>query len=187
MSDMNRFVLESGAIPTLTWLDGCSAGEQAIEELVDIGMESGVAAFNVIPDRNYTPGAPDEKLCNLQDVVALCERRGLPLIGGTEMNGPGQKFVDDFDSDALDPLRSVFLKGGRILYAHTVLQSMQGMGYLSGWAQDSFADVFAKNDFYSEFGHVFQPFGEERLRNGLSVNQDPEEILANARKAVAVE
>jgi hypothetical protein len=33
MADMNRFVLESGAIPTLTWLDGTSEGEKAIEEL----------------------------------------------------------------------------------------------------------------------------------------------------------
>ena len=103
------------------------------------------------------------------------------------MNGPGQKFVDDFDSDALDPLRSVFLKGGRILYAHTVLQGMAGMGYLSEWAENSFADVFAKNDFFAEFGHAFQPFGEDRLREGLSVNQGPEEVLDNARKAVAAE
>ena len=187
MSDMNRFSLLCGAIPTLAWLDGCSSGEQAIEELVDIGMGSGVAAFNVIPDRNYTPGSPDEKLRNLQEVVALVERRGLPLIGGTEMNGPGQKFVDDFDSDALDPLRSVFLKGGRILYAHTVLQGMAGMGYLSEWAENSFADVFAKNDFYAEFGHAFRPFGEDRLREGLSADQGPEEVLDNARKAVAAE
>ena len=103
------------------------------------------------------------------------------------MNGPGQKFVDDFDSDALDPLRSVFLKGGRILYAHTVLQGMASMGYLSEWAKNSFADVFAKNDFYAEFGHTFQPFGEDRLREGLSVNQGPEEVLDNARKAIAAE
>ena len=28
MADMNRFVLESGAIPTLTWLDGTTDGEK---------------------------------------------------------------------------------------------------------------------------------------------------------------
>ena len=28
MADMNRFVQESGAIPTLTWLDGTSDGEK---------------------------------------------------------------------------------------------------------------------------------------------------------------
>lgn len=103
------------------------------------------------------------------------------------MNGPGQKFVDDFDSDALDPLRSVFLKGGRILYAHTVLQGMASMGYVSEWAQNSFADTFAKNDFFAKFGHAFQPVGEDRLREGLSLDQGPEEVLANARKSVATE
>ena len=33
MADMNRFVLESGAIPTLTWLDGTADGEKSLEEL----------------------------------------------------------------------------------------------------------------------------------------------------------
>ena len=33
LSDMNRFILECGAIPTLTWLNGESEGEQAVEEL----------------------------------------------------------------------------------------------------------------------------------------------------------
>ena len=185
MPDMNRFTLLCGAIPTLTWLDGCSAGEQAIEELTDVAMATGVAAFNVIPDRNYTPGSPDRKLLNLQEVVAMTERRGLPLIGGTEMNSPGQKFVDDFDSDELYPLRPAFLRGAHILYSHTVLQGMAGMGYLSDWATNSFADVFAKNDFYNAFGEAFSPRGENRLRDGLSSQRGPDEILELARSAVA--
>ena len=185
MPDMNHFTLLCGAIPTRTWLDGCSAGEKAIEELTDVAMATGVAAFNVIPDRNYTPGSPDQKLANLQEVVAMTERRGLPLIGGTEMNSPGQKFVDDFDSDALYPLRPAFLKGAHILYAHTVLQGMAGMGYLSEWAANSFTDVFAKNDFFNAFGETFSPRGEDRLRDGLSPERGPEEILELARSAVA--
>ncbi len=185
MSDMNRFVLLCGAIPTLTWLDGCSAGEQAIEELTDVAMATGVAAFNVIPDRNYTPGSPDEKLRNLQEVIAMTERRGLPLIGGTEMNSPGQKFVDDFDSPALEPFRPVFRKGGRILYAHTVLQGMADMGYLSDWAENSFDDVFAKNDFFSELGDILEPQVEEQFRDSSASAQDPVEILSLARSILA--
>src|SRR5208283_955924 len=65
MADMNRFILESGAIPTLAWLDGASEGEKSIEELFDVGMASGAAALNLIPDRNYTPGLRDRKLENL--------------------------------------------------------------------------------------------------------------------------
>ena len=185
MADMNRFTLQCGAIPTLAWLDGFSAGEQAIEELVDVGMASGVAAVNVIPDRNYTPGSPDDKLKNLEQFVALAERRGLPLIGGTEMNGPGQKFVDDFDSAELDPLRPVFRKGGRILYAHTVLQGAASLGYLSDWAAASFTDLAAKNDFFSELGGLLEPRAEERFREALAPEPAPAEILDHARQALA--
>ena len=144
-----------------------------------------MASFNVIPDRNYTPGSPDRKLLNLQEVVALTARRGLPLIGGTEMNSPGQKFVDDFDADERYPLRPAFLKGAHILYAHTVLQGMAGMGYLSDWAANSFADVFAKNDFFNAFGEAFSPRGEDRFRDGLSSERGPDEILSLAQAAVA--
>ena len=74
-----------------------------------------------------------------------------------------------------------FLKGAHVLYAHTVLQGMAGMGYLGEWAENSFADVFAKNDFFNAFGESFSPRGEDRLRDGLSPNQGPEEVLALAR------
>jgi hypothetical protein len=113
MADMNRFVLEAGGIPTITWLDGTSEGEKSIEELVDVAMSTGAAALNIIPDRNYTPGVKDVKLANLYAVVELAKRRGLPVIVGTEMNSPGNKFVDSFDSAELKPLMPVFLEGMR--------------------------------------------------------------------------
>ena len=122
MADMNRFVLNSGAIPTLAWLDGTSDGEKCIEELFQVGMASGAAALNVIPDRNYTPGAKDQKLRNLYDVVALAEKHHFPVVVGTEMNSPGNKFVDSFATEELRPLAPVFLRGAHIIYAHSVLQ-----------------------------------------------------------------
>ena len=73
-------------MPTITWLDGTSDGEAAIEELVEVSRSTGAVAFNIIPDRNYTPNSPDQKLANLQHVIRLTEDLGLPLIGGTEMN-----------------------------------------------------------------------------------------------------
>jgi len=115
----------------------------------------------------------------------MTERRGLPLIGGTEMNSSGQKFVDDFDSPALEPFRPVFRKGGRILYAHTVLQGMADMGYLSDWAENSFDDVFAKNDFFSELGDILEPQVEEQFRDSSASVQDPVEILSLARSILA--
>ena len=95
IAKMNRFVASSvGAIPTVAWLDGSSDGERRMDEFVDIAIASGAAALNVIPDRNYTPGEPDDKVKNLYAVVTLAERRGFPIVAGTEMNAPGQKFVE---------------------------------------------------------------------------------------------
>jgi hypothetical protein len=178
MSDMNRFALQSGAIPALTWLDGTSDGEKCIGELIEISMASGVAAVNIIPDRNFTAGVKDEKLANLYDIVERAEALHLPVLVGTEMNSPGNKFVDDFDTEELAPLMPVFTKGMHIIYAHSVLQQAAGLGYLSDWAAAAFANVEAKNKFYETFGAQFAPGQEEGLA-GVSETSTPDEILAS--------
>jgi hypothetical protein len=177
MADMNRFVLECGAIPTLTWLDGTSDGGKTSEELIQVAMASGAAAINIIPDRNCTAGVKDQKLQNLYDVVALAEKHHFPVIVGTEMNAPGNKFVDDFSTAELKPLVPVFLKGAHIVYAHSVLQRESGLGYLSGWAKKSFAKTAAKNDFFEKLGHQLQPAVEDRL-SGLLSDVTPENVFA---------
>ncbi|HUB87353.1 MAG TPA: hypothetical protein VMB22_05640 [Verrucomicrobiae bacterium] len=173
---MNQFVLDSGAIPTVTWLDGLSEGEKAIEELFEVSMRSGAAAINIIPDRNYTPGVKDEKLKNLCDVIELSEKHGFPIVVGTEMNAPGNKFVDDFTTAELKPFAPVFLKGAHIIYAHSVLQRESGLGYLSDWAKKNFKSAAAKNDFFGRLGRQLQPAGEDQLRN-LPATATPESIL----------
>jgi hypothetical protein len=177
MSDMNRFVLECGAIPTIAWLDGTTDGEKAIEELFEVAKSTGAAALNIIPDRNYTPGVKDQKVKNLYDVVALAEKHHFPIIVGTEMNAPGNKFVDSFETAELAPLVPVFLKGAHIAYAHSVLQQQSGMGYLSAWAQETFPTVAAKNEFYEKLGRDLQPANEDCLR-GLAANATPAQVLA---------
>ena len=180
MADMNRFVLEAGAIPTLTWLDGSSEGEQAIEELFAVAVSSGAAALNIIPDRNYTPGVKDQKLKNLYAVVELAEKHHFPVIVGTEMNAPGNKFVDAFQTAELAPLVPVFLRGAYIIYAHSVLQRQSGLGYLSPWAKKTFASVPARNQFFEKLGHQLTPRKEEQLR-GLKPDVTPDAILATIR------
>jgi hypothetical protein len=177
MADMNRFVLESGAIPTIAWLDGTTDGEKAIEELFEVAKSTGAAALNIIPDRNYTPGVKDQKVKNLYDVVALAEKHHFPIIVGTEMNAPGNKFVDSFETAELAPLVPVFLKGAHIAYAHSVLQQQSGMGYLSAWAQKMFPTVAAKNEFYAKLGRDLQPAHKGRLR-GLAADATAAQVLA---------
>lgn len=177
MADMNRFVLECGAIPTLTWLDGTSDGEKAIEELFEVAKSTGAAALNIIPDRNYTPGVKDQKLKNLQDVVALAGKHQFPIIVGTEMNAPGNKFVDAFETAELAPLVPAFLKGAHIVYAHSVLQRQSGLGYLSAWARKTFPTTATKNEFYRKLGRDLSPAHEHRL-HGLAADATPDQVLA---------
>ena len=178
MADMNRFVLSCGAIPTLGWLDGMSDGEQAIDELIAVARAGGVAALNIIPDRNYTPGVKDQKLKHLQDIVALAQAHDFPILVGTEMNSPGNKFVDSFETAELAPLVPIFLRGAHIVYAHSVLQRQAGLGYLSPWAAKAFPTVAVKNDFFEQLGRALQPAAEDRLA-GLTAGVDPGQILAS--------
>jgi len=178
MADTNRFILAAGGIPTVTWLDGTSEGEKAIEELLEVSKATGAAAINIIPDRNYGVGHGEEKLANLYSVIKLAEKLHLPVVVGTEMNSPGQKFVDDFASSELSPLVPVFIKGACIFYAHSVLQRQCGLGYMSDWAKKNFKDVVEKNEFFETVGNSLQPQDEDKL-GGLSEDVTTREILDN--------
>ncbi len=175
MADTNRFILAAGGMPVHTWLDGTSAGERAIEELLDVAVSMGAVALNVIPDRNYTPGSQDQKVKNLYHVIEVARRRHLVVVEGTEMNSPGQKFVDDFNTDELAPLLPMFLKGAHIIYAHSVLQRQCGLGYCSAWADAQFGTAERKNAFFEEIGATLKPQDEDRL-NEVTEAASPEEI-----------
>lgn len=164
MTDTNQFFLEAGAIPTVAWLDGTSEGEREMENLLEITMSTGAAAINIIPDRNYIPGVKDVKLENLYKVVELAEKLNLPVLVGTEMNSPGQKFVDSFGTKELFHLVPVFLKGANIVYAHSVLQDQCGLGYTSEWAKENFRDTKKKNEFYENLGRLIEPQRQEECK-----------------------
>ena len=104
----------------------------------------------------------------------------LPVIVGTEMNSPGQKFVDSFESTELSPLVPVFLKGAYIVYAHSVLENASSLGYTSQWAGRNFPGAAEKNEFFRELGEKLQPQSENKLA-GLDENITPEQILRKIR------
>ena len=139
-------------------------------------MATGAAALNIIPDRNYIPGVKDQNLKNLYDIVELAERRHFPVIVGTEMNAPGNKFVDSFEKAELAPLLPIFLKGAHIAYAHSVLQRQSGLGYLSAWAKKAFPTVAARNEFFEKLGRELRPEKEDGLR-GLTAQASPAQLL----------
>ena len=143
---------------------------------MEVAVKTGVAAVNIVPDRNFTPGVKNQKLKNLYHFVKLAEEFNLPIVVGTEMNSPGQKFVDDFNSDELTPLLPTFLKGAHIVYAHSVLQKHCKLGYLSNWAKKHFSSTAEKNQFYQTIGSQLDPERQDMLTS-FNNETKPDRIL----------
>jgi len=163
MQEFNDFVIKAGALAVLTWLDGTSDGESDIKKLFDVNIAAGAAVVNIIPDRNFTAGVNNEKLANLRKIVDYASEKEMPIVVGTEMNSPGQRFIDDFKSAELLPFIDIFRKGALVVYAHTALQRYANMGYLSGWAKQKFETVAEKNRFFEKLGEILQPCQQEKL------------------------
>ena len=181
VEEVNQLVTACGALPCATWLDGLSAGEQAMEELLNLLIGKGAVALNIVPDRNWNIADPEMrrvKIRNLYAVVALAEKLDLPLNIGTEMNAPGQKMIDDFDAPELVPVRQAFLDGAYFIYGHTVMQRGLGLGYQSQWAQQHLPTRRERNAFYTRLGRLIPPgeAGLEHLRRS-QVHRSPEKFL----------
>lgn len=160
VEEFHRFVTACGAIPCATWLDGTSPGEQAMPELLDLLISRGVAALNIVPDRNWNiadPAVKNLKLQKLYEVVALADKLDLPLNIGTEMNAFGQKWVDDLDGPELAPVKQAFSDGAFFIYGHTVAQKTLGRGYQSDWAAQHLPTRRRRNAFYTQLGQAVQP------------------------------
>ena len=158
--DVSRLMTACGALPCATWLDGTSAGEQALEEELNLLVGQGAAALNIVPDRNWNIADPETrrvKVRNLYQAVELAEKLALPLNIGTEMNSYGQKLVDDFDAPELAPVRTAFLAGADFIYGHTRMQRVAGLGYQSDWARAHLPARRERNAFYTQVGRLTPP------------------------------
>lgn len=189
VEEFHSLVTACGAIPTATWLDGLSDGEQRTPELLDLLIGKGAAALNLIPDRNWNVADPDlraVKVRNLHEVVALAADLDLPLNIGTEMNSFGLKIVDDFDAPALLPVRDAFLDGAYFIYGHTVAQRSLGLGYQSDWVAKSLPTRRERNRFYMRLGQLVEP-GRRKLLTRLcesAATMTPDDLLSAISKIV---
>mgnify|MGYP005838806119 CR=1 FL=1 len=168
-----------GALPCAAWLDGMSAGEQAIDELLNLLISKGVVGFNIIPDRNWNFADPDvkkKKVAALYQVVQIAQDLALPLNIGTEMNSFGQKLIDDFDTHELAPLRKAFLDGAQFIYGHTQMARRWGLGYQSAWAKAALPERAARNRFYTQVGKHLSP--EKAGAFTFDAAMTPDAILA---------
>jgi hypothetical protein len=182
LDEYHGMIEACGALPCATWLDGTSAGEQAIEELMSLLIAKGAVAMNIVPDRNWNiadPATRALKVSKLHEIVRIAGELDLPLNVGTEMNSPGNKLVDDFGVPEMAPLRQAFLDGAHFIYGHTVMQRALGLGYQSEWARAHFPGRRQRNAFYTVVGYRIPPGAASvaRLRE-LGVAPEPERILA---------
>lgn len=182
----NAFGLANGAIPTLAWLDGTSAGERDMEELMVLMMQSGVAALNIIPDRNWNikdPQTRASKVALLHDIIRRAMDNELPIVVGTELNAFGQRYADDFAAPEMEPLVEPAWDGALILHAHTAIAA-RGFGYTSAWAKASFSGAKAKNAFYRRAGELLTP-SKDAVLDGVQETAKPEQILAALGNSVS--
>jgi len=157
---LHDLALACHALPCAAWLDGASAGEQAIDELLALLVGKGVVALNIVPDRNWN--IADEKIAALKkqklyEVVDLARQMDLPLNIGTEMNSFGQPIVDNFAAAALAPVRDAFMEGAYFIYGHTAMERALGMGFQSTWATDLLPTRAQRNTFYAAVGRRVPP------------------------------
>jgi len=182
VDEVHTVITACGALPTITWLDGTTAGEQAAEELFGLLIAKGAVALNIVPNRNWNiadPAIKAIKLQNLYDVVDLARALDLPINVGTEMNAYGSLLIDQFDAPELAPVRGAFLDGAYFIYGHTSLQRALGLGYQSDWAQQHFPTRAERNAFYTQAGRRVPtgPAGRAGLR-ALGAAPTPEAVLA---------
>jgi hypothetical protein len=181
VDEVNRLIVACGALPCAAWLDGTTAGEEAIEELLELLIAKGAVALNIVPDRNWNIPDPETrklKVKKLYEVVELAQKLDLPLNIGTEMNAFGQRLVDDFDAPEMQPLRKPFLDGAYFIYGHTIMQRTLKLGYQSEWAKSHLPTRRERNAFYTELGKLVPPGrdGMDKLKQVTST-MSPAEIL----------
>jgi hypothetical protein len=182
VEEFHQLIIACGALPCAAWLDGMSAGEQAIEELLALLIDKGAVALNIIPDRNWNIADPDQKRVKVQklyEVVELAQKLDLPLNIGTEMNAYGQKWLDDFDAPELAPVRAAFIGGAYFIYGHTVAQRALGLGYQSDWAKTHLPGRRERNEFYTQLGRRVEPGAAGRARlSQVKTTTTPVDILS---------
>ncbi len=168
VTDLFRAFEASGAVPCILWRDGMPGGAPDAGRFLDDAVNWGARASALTPDACWNIADPAEKersLAALSDFMSAARKRNLPVLAGSFMDGPRQKFVDSFDAPELSPYIRDFADSAFWLYGHAVLQRAIGAGLSSEWAYRHFgADHAAANAFYAEVGRKAAPGGAARGR-----------------------
>jgi hypothetical protein len=186
VDDFVQWVRACDAVPMAAWLDGTSEGERDPGTLLECLRAKGVAAVNIIPDRNWNyadPAVRTLKSAKLKDYVEAAEALAMPINIGTEMNRDGLPFVDDLDGDALKSHRELFVRGAQVMVGHGILSRYAGVSYVGGVAAKQFgADIRGKDTFFAAVGAL--PALTRSVADKL-VAAGPVQALDAIRKAAA--
>ena len=160
LDNVIRLVRDCQAVPMATWLDGTSTGEASITELLECQIAKGIAALNIIPDRNWNIKDPETrrlKIAKLEACVATADRLGLPVNVGTELNKYGQPWVDDFTAEPMRRVAPSFIRGARIMVGHTRLLRFAAYSYSGAAAKAEVPDLTRRNAFFEAVGTLPPP------------------------------
>lgn len=112
-----KMIEKAGGIPTGTWLDGTSRGEEDAENFVRFLQGKGIRAITIIPERNYNipdGGEKEKKVKNLKEFMKTCMNLSMPVVCGTELNKHGQPFVDNFRKPEISEYLGYFLESAAL-------------------------------------------------------------------------
>lgn len=160
-------ILACDAIPMLAWLDGTSSGEAAPQKLLECAVAKGIESVNIIPDRNWNfkdPAESANKARLLNEFVAACVALDLPINVGTELNKPGQRFVDDFEAAPMKPHQPLFLAGAQVMVGQTRLLRYAKFGYCGAAAKAEFPGRRERNAFFAAVGALPAPDAAGRAK-----------------------
>lgn len=167
LDDVVAMILECGAVPTSAWLDGTSSGEADPAAQLECLVAKGVAAANIIPDRNWNVGDPVKAArlgSELHRYAKTCAAMDLPVLVGTELNKPGQRLVDDFSAGALKPLHGQFIKGAEVMVGHTRFFRYADFSYVGAAAASEYPDRAGRNRVFAAVGALPPPSAEARMK-----------------------
>jgi len=168
IDDVIAMILDARAMPMATWLNGLSEGERDMATQLDCLRAKGVVALNIIPDRNWNiadPGDRELKVRNLHEAVRIAAGMEMPLNVGTELNAPGQPFIDDFDAEPTRPLWPHFIRGANIVVGQARLLRWADFSYCGSEAVAEFgSDIRGKNNFFMQVGTLPPPDRAVRAR-----------------------
>lgn len=179
IADFVAWVRDCEAIPMIAWLDGTTAGERDAVVLIDAYRQLGLAALNIIPDRNWRLRDPEQrriKVAKLHEIVAAATALEMPINIGTEMNKLGLPFVDELDGEALAPHKAIYQRGARIMVGHSLLSRFARFPYGGAAALEAYPNIGPRNTFFENVG-ALPPLsleGAEALRA-----MGPERALAH--------